>query len=465
MSAVTFSGLASGIDSSSIISSILEQRRTSQITPLTKKITELSDTNSSFAKLQELLTTLKSSADSFRDLNGTVLSKVATSSSESRVTAIAANAASNGSYLVNVLSLAKNGNASFNDRFASTSAAINSSIDNGASAADRTVTVQVGTGAEQESVAIELTSSTSLSDFVSQFNATSQKAQASVVNVGTTSAPSYAVVINSNNQGTEQGNIALAVGSEVTSAGSGAFSASTISQATNAEFTVDGVSGTFTRSSNSVTDVVTGVTFNFQSTGSATIKIGDDAEATTSSVQSFVDAFNEIVNYVKENDLVSVGSAGEDAVFGPLAGTSLDDSLLTALRGALSSSSASGGLLNTLADLGISTERDGTLKFDAAKFKEGVAKDPESVRTITRNLGETLAGVDGTIAQYTRFNGLIDIAEQSNQSLIDSYNSKVSDLEKALAQQEQLLTAQYARLESVIGKMNSQQSSLSSLIA
>jgi flagellar hook-associated protein 2 len=169
--------------------------------------------------------------------------------------------------------------------------------------------------------------------------------------------------------------------------------------------------------------------------------------------------------YVQENDLVSVGSAGEEAVFGPLAGTSLDDSLLTALRSAISGSSTSGGLLNTLADLGVTTERDGTLKFDTSKFKEAVAKDPESVRSITRNLGETLAGIDGTIAQYTRFNGLIDIAEQSNQSLIDSYNTKIADLEKALAQQEQLLTAQYARLESVIGKMNSQQSSLASLIS
>jgi flagellar hook-associated protein 2 len=464
MSGVTFTGLASGIDSSSIISSILKQRRAAQVVPLEKKITELTDTNSSLAKLQELLTNLKGTADGFREVNGSVLAKTAVSSSESRIVATASNSASNGTYNVNVLSLAKNGSSSFNDRFSSSSQVINASIDNGAATIDRTVSVQIGTGSEQENVSIELTNTSTASDFVSQFNATSQKAQASLVNVGTTSAPSYAVVINSNSSGTEKGEIAISVGAEITSAGGGAFTASTLSQATDATFTIDGVSGVFTRGSNSVSDVITGLTFNLQSTGTATLTVGDDGPTTSSSVRTFVDAFNEIVKYIDENDLVSTDESGQQAVFGTLSSTSLDENLLTALRSAFSAASTSGNSVNTLADLGITTERDGTLKFDASKFESSIASDPEAVRTITKNLGETLAGVSGTIAQFTRFNGLIDIAEQGNQNQIDASNARIVDLEKFLSQQEQQLTAQYSRLESVIGKLNSQQSALSGLL-
>ena len=464
MSGVTFTGLASGIDSSSIISSILQQRRAAQIEPLEKKITELTDTNSSLAKLQELLTNLKSATDGFREVNGTVLAKTAVSSSESRVVATAANSASNGSYSVNVLSLAKNGSSSFNDRFSSTSEVINSSINNGAAAVDRTVSVQIGTGSEQESVSIELTNTSTASDFVSQFNATSQKAQASLVNVGTASAPSYAVVINSNGSGTEKGEIAISVGAEITSAGGGVFTSSTLSQATDSTFTIDGVSGVFTRGGNSVADVIGGLTFNFQSTGTATVTVSDDGPSTASSVQNFVDAFNEIVKYIDENDLVSLDETGQEAVFGTLANTSLDENILSALRTAFSGAATSGNLVNTLADLGITTERDGTLKFDASKFDTALVSDPEAVRTITKNLGETLAGVSGTIAQFTRFNGLIDIAEQGTQAQIDTSNARIIDLEKLLSQQEQQLTAQYSRLESVIGKLNSQQSALSGLL-
>jgi flagellar hook-associated protein 2 len=206
------------------------------------------------------------------------------------------------------------------------------------------------------------------------------------------------------------------------------------------------------------------VTLSLQASGTATVTIADDASTTASSTQEFVDAFNEIVKFVAENDLVTVEDGGQNALFGPLASTSLDEGLISSLRGSLSSASITGGLFNTLADLGISTERDGTLNFDSVKFQQAVGQDPESVRSIARNLGDTLASVGGTIAQYSGFNGLIDTLERSNQTQIDRYNDNIASLEKVLAQQENSLKSQYARLESVIGKMNSQQSALSGLL-
>lgn len=463
MAVVNFSGLASGIDTSSLISAYLDQQRSTRVTPLQDKIDSLTETNSAFDKLSSLLAKFKSTVDKFRDLNGTVLSKQATSSSENRVSASASNGAMNGSYALNVISLAANANFSFGDRYASATNAINSSINDGAAAADRTVSVQVGTGDDQETVQVELTSSTTAADFVSQFNAASSKAEASLVNVGTSGAPSYAIVINSNNQGTAKGTIAVSVGSEITSAGSGAFATSQLSQAADASFTLSGISGVITKSSNTVGDLISGVTFQLNATGAATVTVADDATSTTSSMSEFVDAYNDIVEFLSENDAVTRDDSNETNIFGPLANTSLDENLISAIRSAFSSASTSGGTANTLSDLGITTQRDGTLKFDSNVFQSALANDPESVRSITKNLGETLAGVNGTIAQFSRFGGLIDVARQSNQSSIESSTKQIQDVERFLSQQEQTLQAQYARMESLIGKLNSQQAALSSL--
>lgn len=467
---INFSGIASGIDSSALIKAILDQQRKAQITPLQTRVTELTDTNKSFDELSSLLGKLKTAASAFRAVNGGALSKTASSSSEAVLGATAENSALNGSYAVTVSQLAKAATYSFADRFSSENSIINSSINNGATSADRTVTVQVGTGSNQESVNVELTNSTTAQEFVTAFNTASNKAEASLVNVGTSSAPSYAIVIQSTDQGLDNGQIAVSVGNEIETAGSGAFieGSATLSQATNSQFTVSGINGTISRSSNSVSDVVAGVTFSFLSTGSATVNVTDDRDTTKQTVKDFVDAYNEVISYVSENDLVTrTQEAGKDPqnIFAPLAGTSVDESLVSALRSALTGAGTTGRTVNILADLGITTERDGSLKFDESKFDTAVSNDSEGTRTVLENLGEGLAAVDGTIAQYTRFNGIIGQAESGNNTQISTLQSRISDLEDALLKQQDNLTGQFARLESLIGKLNSQQSALSGLSA
>jgi flagellar hook-associated protein 2 len=182
------------------------------------------------------------------------------------------------------------------------------------------------------------------------------------------------------------------------------------------------------------------------------------------SVQEFVDAFNAVRSFISENDLVTQDESTRQSIFGPLASLSLDENLMSSLRNSLTSASVTGGLSNSLADLGITTERDGSLKLDQAKLTTAIGDDPESVRSIMMNLGDDVAGVDGLVAQYTRFGGLIDSAQSTFNGQIDSYTKSIERSEEYLDRQKQTMTAQYARLEAVIGKMNSQQSALAGLV-
>ncbi len=462
MGLINFSGLASGIDSSSLIQAILDQSRASRIKPLQEQISTLKDTNTAFDDLTTLLDKLKTSASKFRSVNGGILSKIGSSSDETVATATAQNSANNGSFTLTVSALAKRGTQTFNDRFSSSSSAVAPTlVDTG----NNFLTYTIGTGSNQETVQVEVTSSSTLDSIATEFNSLSDKAVASVINVGTSSTPSYAIMVTSNSEGTDKGQIGVSAGSDITTAG--IFAASTLDQASNAQFTVSGVTGTITRSSNSVSDVFQGLTLNLSKVGSTTISVGVDAEATTATMQEFIDNYNELVEFINENDLITREENGEEVknIFAPLSTTSLDNQVLTSIRSALSSAGISGNTYNILADLGVTTQQDGTLKFDAETFQEAVSAEPNSVLDITTELGESLASVNGTIAQYTRFNGLIDSSINANNDTIDSLNKKISTLEAALAKQEESLTSQFARLEKIISGMQSQQQQLASLIA
>lgn len=454
MALFNFFGAASGLDTGSIINALLEQQRQARIDPLDQKILSLSDTKSALGGLSEKLSALKDAAAKFRTVSGGAVAKQVSVSDETVLSATASNAAYNTSATINVIQTASNGTLSFNNSLSSTSSAINS----GASAS--TVDFTIGSGSTAESFSIAVDGTTTAQQFVDAFNASSDQAVASTVNVGSASSPQYKIVISSTNEGTSKGQLSA-------TDNAGLFSGQTLDQATDAQFTISGISGTITRSTNSISDVISGVTLNLAKTGSSTITVSSDSETTAAGVEELVDAYNDLVNYIKEKDAVTftVDKGNQVAVFGALAKSSLDESSLSAIKSAFSASSITGSNVATLADLGITTQKDGTLKFNKDTFTSALSSDPSAVSTITSNLGEQLAKTGGTIDQFTQFNGLIDIAEKATTSEIDSINSKIINIEKNLAKQEESLIGQFSRLESQISKMQAQGSYLESILS
>ena len=169
-SLVSFSGLASGIDSSSLIQALLDSERTAKINPLQTRIQTLDDSTSALTELKGLLQKLSTAAGKLRSVNGTVLNRTALSSNENVLSATASSSAPRGNYSITVSALASNGVHTQSDAFSSTDQVVNASMNTGTSDADRTLTYTIGTGAEQETVGIVLTDTTTVSDIVTQFN-------------------------------------------------------------------------------------------------------------------------------------------------------------------------------------------------------------------------------------------------------------------------------------------------------
>jgi flagellar hook-associated protein 2 len=460
MAALSFSGIASGIDSQAVIDSAVASARLARVAPNQKKAGELEETNSALETFGKKLDTLRTTLQQFTSLSGGGVSKTGSSSKESVVGATASNAATNGSYDITVTTLAKNHTYSFDQTYPAMSSPLQSSLTGTEPAADRTVTFTVGTGSYQETVSVVVPDgSYSASKFVADFNAASTKAEASLVNVGTDTSPSYKIVISGVYEGSEKGTIARTV----LGASLGNLSAYSESAAANSSITIGGI-GSITRGTNSISDVLPGVTLNLSSAGTATVKIAEDAATTTAKVEDFVASFNDVVKFLTENNQVVRDESGSEVknVFSPLAATRTDDSALQALRSQMGSTTASGGsFIRVFSDLGITSQRDGTINFDKAKLQQALSSEPGSVNEIIKSFADGLALTGGTIDRYTRYSGLLDISINNNKSLITDLNRRISDAEKQIERMADSLKERYARLEGLMSRLQQQQSSLS----
>jgi flagellar hook-associated protein 2 len=464
MASLSFSGIASGLDTQALIDATTNASRQSKVKPSQTRVTELTSTNTAFDELSTKLETLQTNLRKFTSLEGGGVSKTGTSSKESVISATATAAASNASYSVTVNALASNHTYSFDTTYSDTTSAIQSSLTGGEPEADRTVTFTVGTGTEQETVSVVVTDgSYTVQNYVDAFNAASTKGRASLVNVGTTTSPSYKIVITSLYEGTTKGTIAnTALGASMTN-----LTGFSESAAANASVTITGI-GTITRTSNSISDVIPGVTLSLSSTGSATVKIAEDVPATVTRVQDFVESWNDIITFLEANNRVTTEQNGQTTTntFAPLSSSRIDDNALFALRSALSSTVVSGGTsVRVFADLGITTQRDGTLKFDSAKLQAAISAEVSSVASVLTKFADSVALTSGTIDQYVRFNGLLDTVVQANQTTIDDLNKRIAEAEAQIQRQADQLKQRYARLESQMGKLQSQQQSLTSALA
>src|SRR5271165_875660 len=246
----------------------------------------------------------------------------------------------------------------------SASSALSMTVNNGSETGDHTLTISqvataqkvIGTSQSSESTAlgytgtftlglsggstssISVTSSMSMQDVVDAINAqtSTTNVQASIVEV---SSGSYEMVLTATNDNVDISYSSTSGTDVLNSLGvtdsSGSFS-DVLQTAQAAEFTLDGIS--LTRSTNDISDVLSGVTFDLlQATPSGTtlnISIGADTDQITSAVQAFATDYNTFRDdVIAQSATSSDGTAASTAV---LFGDSTMRDVMTQIEQALS---------------------------------------------------------------------------------------------------------------------------------
>lgn len=151
--------------------------------------------------------------------------------------------------------------------------------------------------------------------------------------------------------------------------GGGDISFSGIQTAADAEFTINSLS--FTRSSNTVSDIVEGVTFDFfDTTAAATVRVKSSTTDSSSIIQNIVTTYNDLMATYKTMTANSSSQTPGNFADRPTTLSFINDIKTKFARGAYYE--ADYGSNFSLSWLGVDMQLDGTLKFDEANYTAAV---------------------------------------------------------------------------------------------
>src|SRR5579885_3287490 len=439
---VTVGGLATGLDTNQIISQLVAAA-SAPVTLLQNQLAAVQATQSSIGTLAGDLSALGTAARTLSTTSG-VLVQQAASSDESVVTAAAGAGAQNGAVTLNVIQLAHGSTATSSIGLAASSDTV--------ATGPGTFQFQVGSGPVQ-SVAVD--STTTLDALVSAINGLGAGVTASAVNLGTAASSTITIVHD---------DTALLV--QTTQAGQ------------NAQFTVSGLSGTFQRESNTFGDVIPNVTLSLKAPGTATVTVANDVATITNNLQALVSAFNAIVSFVNQQSTITEVQSPSSSnqpnsqpqttlQIGSLALDTSAKNFVARLHAVLSGAVAGAGSFVNLSGLGVATQEDGTLTFDATKFQQALATDPASVAAV-------LAGPDGVsgiaaqladfVTQATAPGGFVSQENDALDARVQSLQDQIATRQNAIAAYQAQLQQEFNNLETTVSALQSQQNALASLI-
>ncbi len=228
----------------------------------------------------------------------------------------------------------------------------------------------------------------------------------------------------------------------------------------DAAFKLNGISAT--SSTNSVSSVLDGVTLNLLKTnvGSpTTVSVTKDSTSSlTAAVSAFVKAFND-----SAKSMSSLGAYNaETKAAGALQGDSTLRSAQNQVRSLLQTRAGGTSAYQTLSDIGVSLEKDGTLKLDTTKLNKAVAADFAGVTGLVAAVGTSFkTGLEGVVGT----SGNIVTATDSANRQIKDLGKRQEALVSRLTQTEARYRKQFSALDGLIASMNKTSSYLTQQLA
>jgi flagellar hook-associated protein 2 len=311
------------------------------------------------------------------------------------------------------------------------------------------------TGAAVDLTSITTDSTTTLAGLAAGMAAYGGPAAAAAIDVGSGTNPAR-LVLSASNSGTANA---------LTISGTGELSAlasgmSDIRSASDAVISMGSL--TITRSSNTVTDLVPGVTLNLLKASpgeDVTLSVGRDPTSTGNKVKAVVDALNGVL------DLLASSSAYDTATHTgqPLTGDSRVRLLSQSLSG-MGSVFGSGSTVS-MSQLGVSFTRDGRYTFDPAAFASQLTADPTGTATLASNAASSLTPVLSSALGALGTPGWVQTAIDGTNSDAANLQTQIDSWDVRLSDMETRYKAQYSALDVAINSLNSQKTWLTSTLA
>jgi flagellar hook-associated protein 2 len=328
---------------------------------------------------------------------------------------------------------------------ATTGAAYSSDVASGATLDPGTLTITVGSNTQTVDVG---TTNTSLSAIASAINDLKMGVTA---NVQTDSTGSRLTVTSSSSGG--------AAGVSVTGGTSQLSFTNLAGQ--DALVNVDGIP--YQSSTNTITGAISGVTLNLASADpntDVTLSVSPDVSSVATALNTFVTDYNSVVTSLNSQFTYDSSTNSAGVLSGDSSVRMVQDSLLS-----LASFSMTGnGTINTLQDLGVTMQDDGTLSVDSDTLNSALTNNFATLQSFfqggTGSFGDALTTAMTTLNDPSDGAIALDLNDisQTNQDL----TTQINNFEANLTAQQQVLTDEYSQVNAQLQELPLLQSQVSS---
>ncbi|MET0935862.1 MAG: flagellar filament capping protein FliD [Luteibacter sp.] len=222
-------------------------------------------------------------------------------------------------------------------------------------------------------------------------------------------------------------------------------------KAVDAQFTVDGLAAT--SPSNTVASALDGITLSLAKVGSSSVTITTDQSAATTAVTNLVTAYNNFVSTYQS--LTKYDATGNSV--GALIGDATINSIKSQVTNILNAnaSDGSGSKYNSLSDLGLAFQTDGTIKLDSAKLTNALASDPRRVQNLFSGTNGVAVKLDSVISNWTGTQGILTQRTSNLNKRLQDYQDQTTKLDTSMDAYQTRLTKQYSALDAMMTKLNS----------
>ena len=241
---------------------------------------------------------------------------------------------------------------------------------------------------------------------------------------------------------------------------------SNIQTGLDANFTFNGQA--VTRTSNNVTDLVTGYNITLKELGSSSVKVEQNRDSILTKIDSFVTKYNAAVSELDKITKPSTDSA--------LRGIFSSDSTVRGLRNVINNLVKNvGGGAGSLLDYGFDIAKDGTMSINKTTFNTKLDAGASNVQAFFT--GGSFTDVNGTVTAltgafvdmsttvegYTNFNGMLDQYKTSLSNDLTSLDKSKTLAVQRLNNKYDIMKKQFTAYSVIISKFNSASSIFSQL--
>ncbi len=468
--AITFSGLATGLDTDKIVKDIMALER-APLDRIEARKTAAKQRLDAFAQFKDKLDALKTAVGNM-SLTSQLRSTTATVQGEASFTASSSSGAV-GSYNVSVAQLSQ----------------VQKTVSAGFSSNTEAV---LGTGTlEIAGTVINVTAeNNSLLGIAQAVNAVANTTgvRASIINDGTSGKP-YHLVFTGKDSSTS-----FEIEDTLVDGGAQAISLglSEVQEAQKAVAFIDGIA--VVSDTNTISSAISGVTLTLNSVdtkldegtevdgkkfwewpdpptfASKRLDVTADTGALKEKVTSFVSAYNDAMDWILSGYEEFGGSStvpeveegsGEEAILGSvLRGDATINSLKRQLQNVLTDAIDNSGRFRVLSEIGITTNPNGTLNQNNTKLDKALAENYDDTISLLSG-DDTTAGVmkgfNALLLKMTsKSTGMYALQEQNYEDSVDRFDLQIDQMELRLSKRELSLKAQFSAMETLVSNLNSQ---------